>query len=343
MKPARLFSLIVLMMLAVYGAIAFYLLPYANFNGDLTRIGMLPEHLFGWRKPEPAISPDLMKQASWQNADVLVVGDSFSEGRVWQSVLTSHGLRVRTESWTGLRAVCTDFESWLAKQGFHGRIVVFEMVERNIPDIDRSIQCTHMFLHHGPSTDLQVGPPLTSLDPDQRYYSGRLSVGLETAFNAYRYEQISNKPGFRQMNLKNGARLVRIPDGCSLFSHLNCKDVLFLDKDKAADIPDSVLDKVEQIDARFSKITPIWMFVPNKSTPYLYPGKRFWDKAEQRVNAPNLLQLFRTAIANRTVDLYYGNNTHLSTNGYLLMGQALYRDIRSQLKDSQGAGKPKLP
>ena len=60
-------------------------------------MGLLPETLFGWTKPQPALDAKWMQQASMQEADVLVIGDSFSDSRVWQTVLTQHGLKVRTE------------------------------------------------------------------------------------------------------------------------------------------------------------------------------------------------------------------------------------------------------
>lgn len=317
----------VIIAIGLYGAVAFYFLPYANFTGDLTRVGMLPEHFFGWRAQQPAIDSALMKQASWKDADVLVIGDSFSDGRVWQTILTAHGLKVHSEEWNELRAVCSDFKPWLARQGFHGKIVIFEFVERNIPNIDQSLSCQHMFIHHSPSDDVPVSPPATTYDPDRRSYSGRLSVGIETAWKAYRYIRLSNTSGFQQMNLSNGAKLARVPDGCALFSHLSCNDALFLSKDKSADIPDSVIDKLKLLNARLPGITPIWVFVPNKSTAYLYPNKQFWNKAAAQVNAPNLLAAFRAAIQDKVVDLYYGNNTHLSTRGYLLMGQVIYHDL----------------
>ena len=73
MRQAKLFSVIVSLIVLGYGAIGFYFLPMASFQGDLTRIGMLPESQFGWRKPQPAVDPKLMQQSSMQDADVLVI------------------------------------------------------------------------------------------------------------------------------------------------------------------------------------------------------------------------------------------------------------------------------
>ena len=64
MKQARLFSIILFAALAIYGAIGFYFLPLANFTGPLTRMGKIPESLFGWTKPQPYVDPAYLANAS---------------------------------------------------------------------------------------------------------------------------------------------------------------------------------------------------------------------------------------------------------------------------------------
>jgi len=49
---------------------------------------------------------------------------------------------------------------------------------------------------------------------------------------------------------------------------------------------DETLKGMAEINARLTGITPIWVIVPNKSTAYLYPDKRFWDKTERELGAP---------------------------------------------------------
>ena len=49
MKLAKYFSIIVFSSIFFYGVPGFYLLPLATYQGDLTRIGLLPESEFGWR------------------------------------------------------------------------------------------------------------------------------------------------------------------------------------------------------------------------------------------------------------------------------------------------------
>jgi hypothetical protein len=330
MRHARYFSIFVFVTVMGYGAVAFYFLPLATFQGELTRMGLLPEALFGWTKPQPAIDQKWLQQASMKDADVLVVGDSFSDGRVWQSVLTQHGLKVRTESWDSMRGVCADFMPWLRAQGFAGKYVVLESIERNlVDDLRKSVACRQMQYHPNPRTDAPRFPPAVSFDVNQGNYAGKLSTGIKTQLNVLKYERLSRSPDFKSWLLPNDVRMARVRDGCELFSHASCNDALFLSYDKPEEIDASALENIEKLNARLEGITPIWVFVPNKSTAYLYPDKQFWNEAERRFQAPNLLRMTQLAIRTKTVDLYLGNNTHFSTTGYLLMGDEILKSIQS--------------
>lgn len=336
MRHAKLFSILVSTIVLGYGAIGFYFLPMAAFQGDLTRIAMLPESQFGWRKPQPAIDPKLMQQSSMQDADVLVIGDSFSDSRVWQTVLTQRGMKVRTEHWDSMRAICTDFMPWLRAQGFRGQFVVLQIIERNIPEgLEKSVTCQHMETHTNVSADSPRSPPAVSFDPDHTNRSGRISVGIQTALNSRKYENLGTAPDSGFVTLLNGAKVARVKNGCELFSHRRCDDTLFLGEDKAGEMDGSVLSNIEKLNARLDSIMPIWAFVPNKSTAYLYPDKQFWNEAERRFGAPNLLRMTRQAIDEKTVDLYPANNTHFSTTGYLLMGEEIFKAMQQVQQHSR--------
>jgi len=330
MKPAKLFSILVVVAIGLYGVVGLYCLPLAGFEGDLTRVSKLPESLFGWNKPQPAIAPELLQSASWQDADMLVVGDSFSETRVWQTVLVQHGLRVRTEHWTSIRGVCEDFYPWLRAQGFRGTHVIFEVVERNIQaGIPNSVACQHEVYHPNINADKLHPPPITTRKSADM--SGKLSVGMETWMKARDYREISAQADFKTWLPPGGARVERIPNGCELFSHQSCRDALFYVSDRVDDLKDEVLDQIETLNTRVGDITPIWVFMPDKSTVFLHPDKQFWNKAEQRLHAPNVLKVMRDALARKTVDLYPANNSHVSTTGYLLLGEAVYQTLEPTL------------
>ena len=295
-------------------------------------MGMLPEAMFGWTKPQPAVSPALMQQSSWKDADVLVVGDSFSEYPRLAVGLDQDRAARTHPAWSSVRGICEDFMPWARAQGFNGKYIVIEIVERHVVDqMNESIACKHLQLHSGVNTDTPPSPPIASFDPHQGNYTGRISVGLLTRLSAWKYERASSDPGFTGIELSNGVRLARVKNGCELFSHARCNDAIFLSEDRASqDMPASVLTDAEIINARLPGIVPIWVFVPDKSTSYLYPDKQFWNEAERRLHSPNLLQMTRHAIGNKIVDLYPANGSHFSTTGYLLMGDAILKAIQQQ-------------
>jgi hypothetical protein len=318
MKQARFFSLFVFVVMMVYGTVGFYCLPLASFDGDLTRIGKLPESLFGWTKDQPAIDPALLQQASWEDADVLVIGDSFSAPRIWQTILTRQGYKVRTEPWGSTQAICGEFTQWLKNKGFKGRYVVIEMVERNVDaTLAKSLGCIKMAML---SFENQVGPPPTHIDRSKANYSGRLSVGIQVWINRMRLERWGERDF--------GVKVEQVSNGCKLFSHPRCNDALFFFGDHIPDFGPDTLANMETINNRLHGIIPVWVIVPDKSTAYLHPDKKFWDDAERRLTAPNVLKVFRKAINDDTVDLYKGDDTHLSTSGFLLLGNTIYQSMR---------------
>ncbi|MFZ2266851.1 MAG: hypothetical protein WAV95_04655 [Azonexus sp.] len=329
MSYAKTFSIAIFAALLAYGAAGFHSLPLASFEGDLTRMGLVPERLFGWQQGQPAIEDKWLQQAAIEDADMLVIGDSFSVSRAWQSVLTESGLKIRTEHWSNIRALCVDFAPWLRARGFNGRLVVVESVERNLgEELRKSVACQSMNYRPDAKMDAPRKPPLTAFDTAGGDYSGKMSIGLRTRLNALRYQHLSTAADFRSMELPNEVRLVRLPGACKLFSHARCDDILFLGKEQSAEASPDILPNMEILTKRLTGLTVIWAIVPNKSTVYLYPDNgKLWEAAEQRFLAPNLLRMSRQALERGTIDLFPANNTHFSTTGYLLMGEQMLRAI----------------
>ncbi|MDH2915814.1 MAG: hypothetical protein PXX77_02955 [Gallionella sp.] len=269
-----------------------------------------------------------MQQSSMNEADALVIGDSFSASLVWQSVLTRHNLKVRTESWNSMQGVCGDFPDWAKRQGFKGKFVIVEIVERNlIGTLQRSADCKQTQYHPHANVDAPRYPPIVSFDPEQGNYAGKLSTGIRTQFNIFEYERLSRASDFKLWSLPNNVKVARVENGCEYFSHARCNDSLFLAEDEPDEVNMRAFELIEAHRARLHDFTTIWVVVPNKSTTYLYPHKGFWNQAAQRLHMPNLLQVNQDALQAKTVDLYPANNTHYSTTGYLLMGQEIFKAI----------------
>lgn len=324
MHQARTFALAVSCLALAYGAVGYLLLPQAAFEGDLTRMAMMPERQFGWTRPQPAVNPAELRQAKMSEADVLVIGDSFSMPHIWQGALTRDGLKVRTEHWDNLRAVCTDLPAYLRSQGFQGRHVVLQVVERNLERVvDASLGCAVTRYRRKHPVDADPVAPAPSHDRDSVNRSGRMSVGLRAQFHGLWYARQASAAGFETWQITPEVRVSRVPGGCERFSHPACQDALFLAEDSPRDLPQQVVDKMVEVTQRLSDWSVTWAVVPNKSTVYLHPNKKFWELAQTRLRAPDLLGMTQQALARGQVDLYLGNNTHFSTEGYQLMGAVL--------------------
>lgn len=336
MKTAKFFFLSTFLCFTLYGLLGLYFLPLAAFQGDLTRMAMLPERLLGWKRAQPAIDEQLLQQSSIAEADVFVIGDSFSDGRVWQSVLTAHQLKVHTLLWGELPFVCEDAVIWLRAQGFKGRYLIIESNERNLLHrLNDSLACKSVQHKEKTGEANTRSAPIERFDVEHADYSSKLSVGLRTAFNTFLFQGLETSDVVDRVQLQPEVFLKKIKNGCSLFSHLKCDSALFYLPDSEQDVDPSALQKIEAISARLGDVVPLWVVVPNKATTYLYQAKYFWNALEQRVLAPNLLAMNLNAIKQGEVDLYPGNNTHYSTRGYLLMGDAIFKEIQKDRLNSQ--------
>jgi hypothetical protein len=77
-------------------------IPY----GDLTRIGRLSEREFGWTAPPPKVDPALLKGTPVDQADIMVIGDSFSMTFRWQSKLVRPATASRPATGVSMKTRC---------------------------------------------------------------------------------------------------------------------------------------------------------------------------------------------------------------------------------------------
>jgi hypothetical protein len=109
--------------------LSFYLQP---LSGDLTRIGNLAERDFGATQPQASLSRQA-NDASPTDADVLVLGDSFSARNAWQTVL-SQSTGLKTLSYHYDELPCLDY--WLeqaasGKLSSKARTLIIQSSERD--------------------------------------------------------------------------------------------------------------------------------------------------------------------------------------------------------------------
>lgn len=324
----RLFTLTVAALLILYAGVGAFFLPHASFYGDLTRMGMVPEKDFSWRKEQPVISSEAQTAVRLADADVVVVGDSFSHPRLWQSELVKQGLKVHSLQWGDVRGICEDVAGWLAAHGFKGKQVIIESVEWKLETVlQASLACRNMPAGVQEHTEKREAT-LRTIEEGAPIASGKMSVGLRTAWNGVHYAMARSGAGFDKKGFVP-VTIQRVAGGCELFSNRTCEDGLFLDYEMAAAEPGAdAIAQMKRITARLPGYRVTWLVVPNKSTAYLNRKRVFWREAGRQLDVPDVLAAFDELLTQKKiVDLYKPNDTHLSTAGYQELGRIVYRGL----------------
>lgn len=324
---------------------------FGTLNGDLTRIGQLDERDFGWRMQQPPVPAQHLKSYPLTEADILIFGDSFSNGLLWQSKLVSAGYKPSTLKSSVLKpcGLGHNLGEIVRQAGFKGRYVVIENIEHSFQTLMSSI-CDISSQISGVA--YSGSPPQTNLLIDRSLFSlNREPLGGDWVINAlinkikmtYFFEASTNYLEF------GNAETRVVPIGsCNMFSNRLCNYGLFYyhDFDKktfgSIDIVLSISRDLKKVG-----IDTIWLVVPDKSTVYLGGGKlnmnpyvNIWDEFARHpeLAAPNLGEAF--AQNSRLIkDFYKPNDTHLSTNGYLKLGDIMVNLI-SPLENDHASKTP---
>jgi hypothetical protein len=327
MPTYKIFSLIIIVMVTVFGIVTFPFLGYSNYDGDLTRMGMLPEKYFGWTAPQPKIDNTLLISSSWVDADILVIGDSFSEKLIWQSKLVQAGYKVRTENWASVGQICNDFNDWLNVNNFQGRYVIVQSVENSFSArLKKSVKCNKTQYKFLQKKEIYPPPELI-----QRTYApsgqGQLYAGVKTWLNQLSYEKKLMNDAFDAWDVNENVKVKRVKSGCELFSHPHCDDVLFFRKVSSPSIS-ADLENVNLINARLPSRQLIWLVIPDKSSVYLDDSNSLRDLNLELRQSINVLDPLREAINRKEVDVYFGNDTHLSPKGYGFVGDSVLNYLK---------------
>ncbi len=295
--------------------------------GDLSRIGRLSDAEFGWRAPPPPAPADALKGVPVDQADVLVVGDSFSMTLYWQAPLVKAGLRVATVYWGQFGYLCRDFSNWAAQAGFKGRVVIVESVERLLDErLRKGDQCPTMIKAPVARTTPFI-KSFTDVPPSAFNWSAKLTTGLVTYRNTRRAKQTG---GDTLYGKDTQVRLV--PDGCRQFSHRLCDRALFFKED--VDNGPLTLETFELL-KRFTasqSLPLIWMVIPNKTTVYVDPqhSRPFVEAFRAAGYGPDLFA-FAQEQRKQVPDFYFPNDTHVSMHGQLALGELMLAQVRKAL------------
>ena len=319
---------------------------FGTLYGDLTRIGQLDEGDFGWQMQQPPVPIALLKSYSLNEADILIIGDSFSNELVWQSRLITAGFKPSTLKWADLKpcGLGQNLGEVVRQAGFSGRYVIIENIERGFEDL-MSLDCDITSKIKGTMYN-GISPPTTPPNDRLQIFSSREPLGGDWVIHA-----LINKiklthffdPSAKYLEFGNGTHVIPI-DGCHLFSNKLCNYGLFFSQDFVKKTFSSI-DNVLALNRNLKKvgIDTIWLVVPDKATVYLGYGKlntnqylNVWDEFAKHpeLEAPHLGQAFSQQ-SQLTKDFYNPNNTHLSTHGYLYLGDLMVNFLRIKNRDEQ--------
>lgn len=299
--------------------------------GDLTRLGLLSDRQFGWTKSPPVVAAEHAKSWPLEEADILVVGDSFSMTLRWQSELIKSGYKISTIYWGQSGPLCADFSKWVRQAGFKGDLVIVESVERLLGDR----------LFEGRYCESMPGTPVVKLEPFVEPLAKRPSFALNweaplsTGLRVFKSGR--RAAGSSDTLLHNRTWVRRVAEGCTKFSHRLCDRALFF----IDDVTNPPLDAasagmISEFNASQPELEFIWMVIPDKTTVYAEPDRAasFVEQFKRTGLGPDLFEF--AAHGAETVDFYLGNDTHMSMQGQLDLGRHI-------LKTVQGRARPGAP
>lgn len=326
---------------------------FGTLYGDLTRIGYLNEGDFGWQMQQPPVPAEHLKNHPPAEADILVVGDSFSMALIWQSRLVTAGYKLSTLNWNVFKpcGLGQNMGEVVRQTGFKGRYVVLENIEHGFQDrADLTCEITSEIkgkAYNGASPP--TAPPARSQILLNREPLGGSSepVGGDWAINALitkiKLAYLDKSPA-NYMDSGNATYKTRVVpiDGCNLFSNKLCNYGAFYIRDFQKKTFGST-DNVLSINRDLQKfgIEAIWLVIPDKATVYLGYGKlnmnpyvNIWGEFAQHAElvAPDLGEAFIKK-SRLIKDFYKPNDVHLSTNGYLYLGDLMADLIRRLEKE----------
>ena len=297
--------------------------------GDLTRIGRWTERDFGPNSPIPSITVKSSGEIL-DNADVMVLGDSFSQRNLWQSVF-SEGTKhvVKTYGYGQSNCIPTFIETAITNTT--NKIVVIETVERSF---------TQRFSHIPSCSNSSLIPSEIKAETIGGIQRPKwpLSLGfwytMTAAINTIR-SNIFNEENSNRYQTVN----TRLSAGCALFSNRrNDRFLYYADDDLKRQWSEkevrtaiaNVLDIQNQVERSGKQF--VLLIAPDKSSVYqsCIPANDTILKNQSinqllidaGVNTPNLQSVFRENIG-VIVDLYDPDNTHWSESGYILAGEII--------------------
>lgn len=287
--------------------------------GDLSRLGRLSERAFGWQAEATSAAPWPAAQGvPLDEADALVIGDSFSMTHVWQGALSASGLRHATIYWGQIGGLCTDFKEWAHAAGFRGQWIIVESIERSLPArLAGAMSCDHMAQRFPVLMTSPFVPSRTHAPAFRLNLKDPPSMGWTTFLNTL--AATMGPP----IELRGHVRVLPVPDGCLRFSHSACDRALFTAEDEQVSaLSAKTIESMSALSNERTGPRILWLVVPNKTSVYVdtHRSSDFAQALAQSRLGPDLFTGARRA-AQQIRDFYYPNDSHLSHEGQVWLGK----------------------
>ncbi|MDP4547985.1 hypothetical protein [Marinobacter sp. MDS2] len=312
---------------------------YQPLSGDLTRLGYLAENYYGWNDPQPV---QKVFQTPMTDPEILVIGDSFSMGNVWQSSLKElSGLGSVTIPWNNfLRSPYCSIKAAIAEYPMLNTIII-QSVERHAVARMKALRPLGEDDCQNPRT-LTPRKVMEGKTSPQRASEGYIS-DFSFLGKVFIYEQLKSITS-RDFWSQGDVHVAKL-DRATHFSSERSDHLIFYKDDIAnkSSWTDTAIDLAFESFEFYAEqvsdigLTPILLITPDKSTVYsrfllrpdVLPKNNFWKKMEES-KAPTInLKLAFEALSEELTDLYLPNDTHLSVSGYQHMSKAIYEYIDS--------------
>lgn len=326
MTPAKLWLRIFVAGFLVISSLLVLTLATPIPYGDLSRIGLMSDREFGWTQEPPKVAPEYLHAVPLDQADIVVIGDSFSMTHRWQSVLVKAGYKVTTAFWGQFdERLCGDFDAWLARAGFKGKLVIVESVERILQERMRYTRSCETMKRPFAARTEPFAVPLEHVPGFALNWGAKLTSGLDTlkytrAAKATTADTISTD--------RTKARTV--VNGCDMFSHRLCNKALFFgEDDENGELPAADVAAMQAFTKSQTAFPMLWMVIPNKTTTYIDPShsKAFVEAFRTSGLGPDLFA-FAQEKKTQIRDFYFPNDTHLSMHGQLALGELMLGEVR---------------
>lgn len=297
---------------------------FNTYHGDLTRVGKWMESDFAGKISQPSIDSKLLISSPIEEADILVIGDSFSQNLHWQSVLVESNLKVSTILWSQIDQLCEDFPTQLKNAGFKGEKIIIESIERIAErQFEKSVNCKVSKNFPKNIARTAISSP-SSLNTEKVFnINGQFIAGLETIIHSLAIRSSSYYPKLHNYKSK-GSHIYKINNGCDYFSHHLCQFGLFFHEDYRQPALDSkTIEHIKILKKRLNGYQTTWVVIPNKSSIYQRDiSPDFWSALLVNELGPNLHRSTKKEIT-FTKDIYAPNDTHYSNQGYIFLGKEI--------------------